>query len=277
VIEPADRDSIGQSEFHVLDPDTGHQYVIHSMAELQTHGMRDDPETPLDAPATLDGAWGAEESIPRRPRPADDLLKTVDNPRGWRSSALDSGIKLPPAIRKGRLKPTMRSAERGKSGKGGATRGQFARVVGWTNPSAEVTEIVGKAVDMTWEHIPCEAVQCFVPLEGTDCYSVAAARGDVVTNVVGSRLELPSSLADFAADETEPIAVSGELIRFLYENEKGRIVSFEARSVLWVPVVREGLLVAVLLAMNPRKSEEFTEGALNGAVYLAATLSRQLG
>lgn len=274
---PSDRDSLGQSEFRVVDSATGHQYAIRSMAELQAHSMRE-AETPSGrTPMPVAPDFEDPRIIPRRPRPADDLLKTVDNPTGWHRGRDDSGIRLPPEIRRGRLKPTSRSADKGRGLKTGATRGQFARVIGWTNPTAEVSEIVGKAVDMTWDHIPCEAVQCFVPQEDSTCYSVAAARGEVAESVIGSRLELPENISELADVESEPVAVSGESTRFIYESMKGNIVSFEARAILWVPVVREDELVAVLLAMNPKKSAEFTEGDLNGAVYLAATLSKQLG
>ena len=263
-----DRDAIGRSEFRVIDPSTGHHYVVRSLADLQAQSMRN-PSTPVPGEDL-----SAMSSIPQKARPAGDVLKTVNNPRGWRPQAVPQAAEMAPKIQSDRLRPTGKGIERTPGPK--ATRGQFARVVGWTSPSAEVSEIVSKAVDMTWEHIPCEAVQCFVPTEGSNCFSVAASRGEPGSVILGSRIQLPPDLTELANSEVEPVAFEAEDMRFIYEHKSGAIVSQQALAVLWVPVVAAGDLLAILVALNPRETSEFTDGDLNGAVYLAETLARRL-
>ena len=265
---PGDRDTIANSEFRVIDPVSGHHYVVRSLAELQAQSMRGGEAQSL----SIDS--GQEDVIPRRPRPADDVLKTVNNPRGWRPKVDLEPLGVAPQIRSDRLKPSGRTVERNLAVK--PTRGQFARVVGWTSPSAAVSEIVTKAVDMTWDHIPCEAVQCFVPIDGSDCYTVAASRGEPGGSIVGTRIQLPDALEELASSEVEPVAFQTDGMRLIYENQTGAIVSQAASAVLWVPVVADEALLAILVALNPKKSPEFTDGDLNGAVYLAETLARRL-
>jgi hypothetical protein len=272
-LEPADRGALTNSEFRVIDPATGHHYIVRSMAELQAQSMRtSEASADLAEKDPLD--WGEEGSIPQKPRPVDDVLKTVDNPRGWRSKVDLNPMQRSPQIRSDTLKPVDRTPERNSANR--VFRGQFARVVGWTTPSSEVNEIVAKAVDMTWDHIPCETVQCFIPIEDSHCFSVVAARGEPGPTIVKSRIELPEELSELASMETEPVAILAEDLRLIYEHHSGAIVSHTATAILWVPVVALGEMIAILLAINPKKTVEFTDGDLNGAVYLAETLAKQL-
>jgi hypothetical protein len=272
-LEPADRDALTHSEFRVIDPATGHHYIVRSMAELQAQSMRS-TDTAADFGDHDPLGWGEEGLIPQKPRPTDDVLKTVDNPRGWRPKVDLNPMQRAPQIRSDTLKPVDRTPDRNPANR--VIRGQFARVVGWTSPSSEVTDIVAKAVDMTWDHIPCEAVQCFIPIENSHCFSVAAARGEPGPAIVKSRIELPEELSELASLETEPVAILAEDLRLIYENHNGAIISHSATAILWVPVVCLGQMVAILLAINPKKTTEFTDGDLNGAVYLAETLAKQL-
>lgn len=269
-MDAGDRDGLADCEFSVVDVATGHQYILRSMAELKALEMRGTSAARSDMPDAEGGV------VARRPRPADDLVKTVDNPRGWQPRSHVDSLEAPASFLSDRLRPTKRSMEKGNAPRNLANRGQFARVHSWTNPSAEVSEIVGKAVDMTWDHIPCEVVQCFIPMEEGHCYSVAASRGGAAGNVIGTRLELPDRVQDLTGGASEPVVVSGKPTRFIYERPQGSIISFEATHILWVPVIAHERVVAVLAAMNPKRSATFTEGDLKGALYLAATLSRQL-
>ena len=268
---PEDRESVGRSEFRVIDPLSGHHYVVRSLADLQAQTRRENlsRERP-GSDAGLD-----KRTIAQSPRPAKDVVKTVNNPRGWRPQRQEPASTKPPQIRSDRLKPGGELSSPMGSNK--PTRKQFARVMGWTNPSAEVSDIVAKAVDMTWQHIPCAAVQCFVPIEGSECFSVAAAKGEPGFVIMGSRIQFPEDLHDLATSEIEPVAFQADGLRLLYETLSGNIVSQHADAVLWVPVVVSDELRAILVAMDPKEGNEFTDGVLNGAVYLAETLARRLG
>jgi len=134
----------------------------------------------------------------------------------------------------------------------------------------------GGALALAWDHLRCEAMQIMIPLEQPASFVATAALGEQGPAIVGARLQLPAELHETYFQSREPTTISTQSLRFIWEKREGAIVSLVAQKILWMPVFVDVELVAVMIAINPTKADDFADGDLKGAAYLVKTVGEKL-
>ena len=181
----------------------------------------------------------------------------------------------PPMVNNAALR-RIRTIIRPAQGQAEGDSPYFRPVAPIASEASTLIELVDAAVNMAYDHVPCEAVQCLLVEEERSSLYVAAARGTFAREV-HRRLLLPPSYIEPSRMGLGPASLSidqaGEL---RYESSNG-VLEMDLVTALWLPVLVDDEVIAVMLFANSKHRDGFKQGERRGAEYLTTTLGREMG
>lgn len=136
-------------------------------------------------------------------------------------------------------------------------------------------ELIDGAVNMAYDHVPCEAVQCLMYLEDRDELYVAASRGRLSVDITDAFVALPIELGIERLNQPTPTNFSKRAFDLTYVRA-GDDHSMQIQTALWVPIVVEAEVVGIMMVANSKHRKGFSPGELRGAEYLTETLSKEI-
>jgi len=190
------------------------------------------------------------------------------------AEAMKAKPMLPPIVNAPGLKK-VRTIIRPAQGKQEDDGHYFRPVSMLGTEASSLMELIDGAMNMAYDHVPCEAVQCLMYMEDRQDLFVAAARGTFARQVVNAYVGLPTELGIERLGEPTPMNFAQEQFDLCYIKD-GETYEMEVVTALWIPVVVEEEIIAVVLVANSKHHNGFSAGELRGAEYLTDTLSKEI-
>ena len=133
-------------------------------------------------------------------------------------------------------------------------------------------------LDLALEKIGTESGSIFLAdINKHDLY-IGAARGPKAKEILGlnPRIEMGQGIAGFSADEAVGVAISDAGLDPRFYAEVSDKIGYPTRSVLSVPVQKEGRVAGTLELINRKEDDVFSEQDLNVANFIASQLALYL-
>lgn len=130
-----------------------------------------------------------------------------------------------------------------------------------------------EALDMLRRHVICDAAQFLVPAPEGKGWRVEVARGVQEEQLLGELLRTKEAVPGPVDGGPGRRTFAGQGVPVRYSRGFGRSTRVRVKSALWAPVRDDLRVLGLLLLLNARRSQGFTDGELSAVSELAELLA----
>ncbi len=144
------------------------------------------------------------------------------------------------------------------------------------NPRLTAEQVIDGALEAAWEHVPCEFAVLTLPTRRADSMRVVSSRTSDRTSLLGFRLHIDPRLAQLIGDQHAASRAAGLNLQVHFDKVGGVVRELPVGSLLWVPVLHRGRVLAVISLWNSDRSDGFSPGEAAALDFLASSVARSL-
>lgn len=144
------------------------------------------------------------------------------------------------------------------------------------NPRLTAEQVIDGALEAAWEHVPCEFAVLTLPTRRADSMRVVSSRTSDHASLLGYRLHIDARLAALVGEPHGASRAEGFQLQVHFDKVGGTVRDLTARSLLWVPVLHRGRVLAVIALWNSDRPDGFSPGEGAALEFLAGSVARSL-
>ncbi|MGM0574900.1 MAG: hypothetical protein ACQEXJ_04095 [Myxococcota bacterium] len=138
-------------------------------------------------------------------------------------------------------------------------------------------QLIDQALQLAWDHVMADSVQCLLPESDGEGWRVVGARGERAGTVLLTRIVFDQPpLSSWAPHLDRALHVESPDLRLHFEDRRDQRITLEAHQVLMIPVRREERRIAMLLFARGVGAEPFRRDVIQAVRDLGDSLGAAL-